>query len=153
MENEGQDSSDFLKALNSFFKLPDYALLIIVALGMIYLAGQLLFDAIYDAIFLWTQHTIPHLLSEMMFVLIIMELFRQVLSQINKKAFSLNPFLYVGLIASVRGLLLTQMSITMGDIEWYQGITQIAVYGGIILLLVVCYFVYNMAYKKYHQQV
>lgn len=152
MEDKGRNSSAFLKALNSVFRTADYAILIIVALGIIYLAGQLLFDAIYDAIFLWTQHTIPHLLSEMMFALIIMELFRQVWRQINKHEFSLNPFLYIGFIASIRGLLLTQMAISMDDVEWVAGMVQISVHGGILLLLVVCYVLYNKVYKKNSQE-
>lgn len=152
MEDKGQNSSAFLKTLNSVFRTADYAILIIVALGIIYLAGQLLFDAIYDAIFLWTQHTIPHLLSEMMFALIIMELFRQVWRQINKHEFSLNPFLYIGFIASIRGLLLTQMAVSMDDVEWDDGMVQISVHGGILLILVACYVLYNKVYKKTGQE-
>jgi len=148
MEDNGQNTSAFLKALNSVFTVADYTILIVVAVGIIYLAVQLLLDAFYDAIYLWTKHTIPHLLSELLFTLIIMELFRQVHRQINKHKFSLNPFLYIGFIASVRGLLLTQMAVTMGDVEWFQGMIQISVHAGILLILVVCYILYNKTYSK-----
>jgi len=148
MKDEEQTKSVFLKTLNSIFSITDNAILIFVAFGIVYLAGQLLFDAVYDAIVLWTQHTIPHLLSELMFVLIMMELFRQVWRQINKEAFSLNPFLYIGFIASIRGLLLTQMAISMDDVEWIQGTIQISVHAGILLLLVVCHLLYNKNYQK-----
>lgn len=148
MKDEEQTKSVFFKTLNSIFSITDNAILIFVAFGIVYLAGQLLYDAIYDAIVLWTQHTIPHLLSEMMFVLIMMELFRQVWRQINKEAFSLNPFLYIGFIASIRGLLLTQMAISMDDVEWTQGTIQISVHAGILLLLVVCHLLYNKNYQK-----
>ncbi len=146
MEEDKENKSSFLRALNTVFRIADYTILIIVAVGIIYLAGQLIFDAWYDAMFLWTQHTIPHLLSEMMFTLIIMELFRQVWQQINKHEFSLNPFLYISFIASVRGLLLTQMAVSMGDVEWSAGMIQVAVHGGILLLLVICYVLYNTKY-------
>ncbi|MBF8251569.1 MAG: hypothetical protein HW382_1197 [Deltaproteobacteria bacterium] len=148
MKDGEQSKSAFLKTLNSIFSITDNVILVFVALGIVYLAVQLLFDAIYDAIVLWTQHTIPHLLSEMMFVLIMMELFRQVWKQINKEAFSLNPFLYIGFIASIRGLLLTQMAISMDDVEWTQGTIQISVHAGILLLLVVCHLLYNKNYQK-----
>jgi uncharacterized membrane protein (DUF373 family) len=143
MEEKKHSGSLFLKRLNSVFRVADYAILIIVAIGLIYLAGQLIFDAMYDAVFLWTQHTVPHLLSEMLFALIIMELFKQVRGLINQHKFSLNPFFYIGFIASVRGLLLTQMASTMGDVEVNQGMLQMGVYGGLILIMIVCYVLYN----------
>lgn len=143
MENEEVKKPVFVRVLNSLFQIADYVILIIVAVGIVYLAGQMIFDAWYDAMFLWTQHTIPHLLSEMMFTLIILELFRQVWRQINKQPFSLNPFLNIGFIASVRGMLLTQMAVSMDDVEWSSGMIQIAVHGGLLLLLVVCYLLYN----------
>jgi len=143
MDDKKHSGSVFLKRLNAIFRVADYGILIIVAIGLLYLAGQLIFDAMYDAIFLWTQHTIPHLLSEMLFALIIMELFKQVRGLINQHKFSLNPFFYIGFIASVRGLLLTQISSTMGDVEVYQGMLQMGVYGGLILIMIVCYVLYN----------
>lgn len=143
MEEGEQNKSAFLRILNYVFSIADNFILIIVAVGLIYLAGQLIYDAMYDALMLWTSHTIPHLLSEMMFTLIIMELFRQVWRQINKHEFSLNPFLYIGFIASIRGLLLTQMSLSMGDITWEHGTIQMAIQGVLLLILVVCYVLYN----------
>lgn len=148
MEIEEENKSVFLTTLNAVFRIADYTILITVAVGIIYLAGQMIFDAWYDALMLWTQHTIPHLLSEMMFTLIIMELFRQVWRQINKHDFSLNPFLYIGFIASVRGLLLTQMAVSMDDVEWSAGMIQLAAHGGILLILVICYVLYNKKYGK-----
>lgn len=148
MEDGEKEKSAFLKTLNYIFGFADHAILIIIAVGIIYLAGQLLFDAVYDAIFLYTQHTIPHLLSEMMYALIIMELFRQVWRQLNKHEFSLNPFLYIGFIASIRGILLTQMAVSMDDLEWSQGMIRISVNGGMLLLLVVCHLLYNKGHRK-----
>src|SRR4030066_886534 len=131
MEEGEQNKPAFLRILNYVFSIADNVILIIVAVGLIYVAGQLIYDAMYDALMLWTSHTIPHLLSEMMFTLIIMELFRQVWRQINKHEFSLNPFLYIGFIASIRGLLLTQMAVSMDDVEWSAGMIQVGVHGGI----------------------
>lgn len=147
MENEDQNL--FLRVLNNVLTILDHIVLIVVAFGIIGIACALLFDAVYDGVFFWSSHTIPHLISEMMFVLIIMELFRQVHRQINKQEFSLNPFLYIGCIASIRGLLLSGMGISMGEIEWEHGIVQLAVYSAIVLVLVACFFIYNKAIKLY----
>ncbi|MCC6543891.1 MAG: hypothetical protein IT392_05235 [Nitrospirae bacterium] len=143
MEEGEENKSALLKSLNFMFNIADHVILVIIAVGIIYLAARLIFDAYYDALMLWTAHTIPHLLSEMMFALITMELFRQVWRQINKHEFSLNPYLYIGFIASIRGLLLTQMAISMDDVLWDQGTIQMVVHGVILLILVVCYILYN----------
>lgn len=148
MKNGEETKSVFLRTINYIFGLADNIILTFVAVAIFCLAAQLLYDATYDALLLWTQHTIPHLLSEILFALIIMELFRQVWKQLNKEAFSLNPFLFIGFIASIRGLLLTQMAISMGDVEWSQGTIQIAVHAGILLVLVVCHLLYNRNYQK-----
>ena len=148
MEEGEQNKPAFLRILNYVFSIADNVILIIVAVGLIYVAGQLIYDAMYDALMLWTSHTIPHLLSEMMFTLIIMELFRQVWRQINKHKVSLNPFLCIGFIARIRGLLLTQMSLSMGDIQWEHGTIQMAIQGVLLLILVVCYVLYNKNHLK-----
>ena len=132
-----------IRYLNAVLSFTDRLILIAVAIGIVGIAAALLTDATYDGIFFWSTHTIPHLLSEFLFVLIIMELFRQVLRQINRKPFSLNPFLFIGFIASVRGMLLTQMSVSMGDIEWKNGIIEIVVHAGVLLVLVFCYRIYG----------
>jgi uncharacterized membrane protein (DUF373 family) len=110
-----------ISLLTRILNVVDTVILVLVAFGIIGIAGSLLYEAITDALFFWSSHSIPHIISELMFTLIIMELFRQVLRQINKKPFSLNPFLFIGFIASIRGILLTQMSLSLGDVEWREG--------------------------------
>ena len=128
--------------LTRVLNVVDTIILILVAFGIVGIAGSLLYEALTDALFFWSSHSIPHIISELMFTLIIMELFRQVLRQINKKPFSLNPFLFIGFIASIRGILLTQMSLSLGDLEWKEGIIQVGVHVTVLLILVVCYFIY-----------
>ena len=139
------DSKEVHQSINHltrFLNVVDTIILVLVAFGIIGIAGSLLYEALTDALFFWSSHSIPHIISELMFTLIIMELFRQVLRQINKKPFNLNPFLFIGFIASIRGLLLTQMSLSMGDIEWKEGIVQVVVHVAVLLTLVVCYMIY-----------
>ena len=79
------------KYVNLAMEIADDVILGIVALGIVGLAVVLLIDAISEFA-REAQHNYPYVLSEVMFVLIIMELFRQVLRQIIHEPFSLSPF-------------------------------------------------------------
>ncbi len=125
----------------------DDIILVAVAFGIIAAAVLLLFEAASDFVYL-SDHSIPHIISDLMFVLIIMELFRQVMRQINRQAFSLNPFIYIGVIASIRGLLLTQMSLGLGEADWQTGVIQLTVHAVIVLLLVIGLLVYSKVQTK-----
>lgn len=146
-ENEGERTPGYIAFLNKVFRIFDDVILILVAFAIIALAGLLLHEAGTDFFFL-SSHSVPHIISELMFVLIIMELFRQVLRQLNRKEFSLNPFLFIGFIASIRGILLTQMELSMGEIEWEHGIAQLVVHAFIVLILVISYYYYAKVNMK-----
>jgi len=135
-----------IRFLNRLFVIIDDVILVLVALGIIAVAGILMYEAVTDVL-LYSQHSVSHIVSDMMFVLIIMELFRQVMRQINRHVFSLNPFIFIGVIASIRGLLLTQMNLAMGEIEWKEGVTQLLMHATIVLILVAAFFVYSRGKK------
>ncbi len=128
--------------INKVLVIFDDLILFIVALGIVGVAVLLIYEAITDFIF-YTQHSISHIISDLMFVLIIMELLRQVIRQINRHAFSLNPFIYIGVIASVRGMLLNQMKLGMGEGEWTQGVILLSVHAFIVLILIIGLYVYS----------
>lgn len=133
--------------VNRFLNIIDDVILIWVALGIIGVAALLMLEAVTDFVF-YTDHSISHIISDLMFVLIIMELFRQVMRQINKHSFSLNPFIFIGVIASIRGILLTQMKLGMGEADWKIGIMQLGVHSFIVLVLVVSLYVYSRVDSK-----
>ena len=108
------DQSALLGWINKAFVTIDDVILLLVAIGIIAVAILLLIEAATDFID-FSKHSISHIVSDLMFVLIIMELFRQVLRQINRHTFSLNPFIYIGVIASIRGILLTQMKLSVSE--------------------------------------
>lgn len=129
----------FTRYLGRWFGYLDDIILIIVSIGIIALALILLAEAFSDFYF-FTTHSISHIISELMFVLILMELFRQVLRQLSRHKFSLNPFLFIGLIASIRGILIIQMRIALGwTVEWMT-IAQIGIYAIIVLIMVISYY-------------
>lgn len=120
----------------------DGAILVSVALGTIVLAIIMLMDLFFD-FFYKEQHTIPHYVSEFMFTLIIVELFRQVIRQINREPLSLNPFIYIGVISSIRGIIIMQMNIAMGEIELKKALETILAHGIIVLILFISYYLYT----------
>jgi uncharacterized membrane protein (DUF373 family) len=149
MEEEKTDAKKgaVLDFINKVLIIVDDVILILVAIGIIIVAGLLMMEALTDFIH-FTAHSISHIVSDLMFVLIIMELFRQVMRQINRQSFSLNPFLYIGVIASIRGLLLTQMKITMGESEWKVGAIQLGLHAVIVLILVIGLYFYAGCRRK-----
>ncbi|MBI5642167.1 MAG: phosphate-starvation-inducible PsiE family protein [Deltaproteobacteria bacterium] len=145
MEDQNQPEqrrSIVIPYVNRFLTVIDDVILVWVALGIIGVAALLMLEAITDFIY-YTQHSISHIISDLMFVLIIMELFRQVMRQINRHSFSLNPFIFIGVIASIRGMLLTQMKLGMGEAEWEGAVFQLGVHAVIVLVLVVSLYVYS----------
>ncbi len=144
-EQCSRQEKPLFKGINTFFTFLDEVILVVVALGIIALAVALLADAVHEGIFLWSTHTIIHLISELMLVLILMELFRQVMRQFNRHEFSLSPFIYIGFIASIRGILLAQMGLAMGELEWKEGIIRLAVHAVIVFILAAAYLVYVKA--------
>ena len=137
-----QGRAAIVNILNKLLNAVDDIILFMVAGGIIIVAGLLMFEAVSDFLD-FSQHTISHVISDLMFVLIIMELFRQVMRQINRHPFSLSPFIYIGVIASIRGILLTQMKLGMGETEWSGGVIQLSVHALIVLILVVSFVIYN----------
>lgn len=129
--------------INKILVAFDDIILFIVAVGIVGVAVLLIYEGLTDFIFYTQQHSISHIISDLMFVLIIMELLRQVIRQINRHAFSLNPFIYIGVIASVRGILLNQMKLGMGEGEWTQGVILLGVHASIVLILIIGLYVYS----------
>ncbi|MBI2400150.1 MAG: phosphate-starvation-inducible PsiE family protein [Deltaproteobacteria bacterium] len=141
-----QRRSIIIPYVNRLLTVVDDVILIWVALGIIGVAFLLMLEALTDFVY-YTQHSISHIISDLMFVLIIMELFRQVMRQINRHAFSLNPFIFIGVIASIRGILLTQMKLGMGVAEWESAVIQLAIHAVIVLVLVGGLYVYSKVRK------
>ena len=141
-KSETPSKAFLIPSINKILTLIDDIILIAVAAGIIGVAILLMVEAATDLIY-YTQHSISQIISDLLFVLIIMELFRQVMRQINRYSFSLNPFIFIGVIASIRGMLLTQMKLGMGETEWIGAVIQLGVHAVIVLVLVVALFFYS----------
>lgn len=141
-KNETPNKAFLIPSINKALTVIDDVILIIIAAGIIGVAVMLMVEAVTE-FFIYSQHSISHIISDLMFVLIIMELFRQVMRQINRYSFSLNPFIFIGVIASIRGMLLTQMKLGMGETEWMGAVVQLGVHAIIVLILVAALFFYS----------
>lgn len=145
-ENTALRRHPIIKGLNTLFTIFDEFILVVVAFGIIVVAILLLFEASTD-LYYFSSHSVVHIISDLMLVLIIMELFRQVMRQFNRHAFSLSPFIYIGFIASIRGILLAQMGLAMGELKWKEGIISLSVHAVIVVILALAYFIYVKAHR------
>lgn len=114
----------------------DNAILIFVAVGIGGLAVILLAEAFSD-FYYYSTHSFSHIVGELMFVLILLELLRQVVRQLNRQPFSLNPFLYIGVIASVRGILVALMKSATGEMDTWVALAQIGTFAFVVLCMVI----------------
>ncbi|MDD5434975.1 MAG: phosphate-starvation-inducible PsiE family protein [Nitrospira sp.] len=127
---------NFLSRWMGYF---DDVLLSLVALGIITLSVILLTESFSD-FYYYASHTMPHIISDLMFVLILLELLRQVIRQLKRHSFSLSPFLFIGIIASIRGILIIQMKLALGLSEGWITLAQIGIYAIIVLIMVISYY-------------
>ncbi|MDH4128452.1 MAG: phosphate-starvation-inducible PsiE family protein [Spirochaetota bacterium] len=135
-----------IRYLNVFFSVLDQLFLVLVAFGLLIVGGKQLYDAIFEDVLEMHQHPVSHQISELLIVLVIMELFRQVLNQFNRKPFSLNPFLFIGFIVTVRGMIVTEMKMSAPEsgqlIGWQEGILLLVGHALVVLILVFSYHIY-----------
>ncbi|MDH4227583.1 MAG: phosphate-starvation-inducible PsiE family protein [Deltaproteobacteria bacterium] len=124
----------------------DDIVLFAVAIAIICVAILLLYEGATDFL-QGDRHSIPHIVSDLLFVLIIMELFRQVSRQINRRPFSLNPFIYIGIIASIRGVLIMQMKIGLGEAEWSHGVAVLLADAVLVLIFLGGLYIYSKCRK------
>ncbi|MCK4738532.1 MAG: hypothetical protein KAT46_01160 [Deltaproteobacteria bacterium] len=143
--------SAMLRRLNKVYEALDHLILYAVATAIVGVALMLLFEAGTDFLN-HDQHSVSHIISDLLFVLIIMELFRQVFRQINRLPFSLNPFFYIGIIVSIRGILVLQMKVGLGEAGWDEALNLLLVNAVLVLVFVVSLYVYSKRGRDNHDE-
>jgi len=129
----------------------DNIILILVAVSIGALAVILLAEAFSD-FYYFSTHSFSHIIGELMFVLILLELLRQVVRQLNRQPFSLNPFLYIGVIASVRGILIALMKSAMGEMDLWASLAQIGTFAFVVLCMVIGQYLFTKGEHLYNAQ-
>lgn len=132
---ESKFTHHFLKYVNYF----EYIVLIFVAISIGVLSLILLFEAFTD-FYYFSTHSLSHIVGEMMFVLVLIELLNQVARQIKHQPITLTPFFFIGVIVSVRGILVTLMKVSMEGADIWISLLQIGTYAMVALIMVICYY-------------
>ncbi|HET6466137.1 MAG TPA: phosphate-starvation-inducible PsiE family protein [Nitrospiria bacterium] len=88
------------------------------------------------------------LMNELLLVVILLELFRTIINFLKSRTISLEPFLHVGIIASVRRLLTIGAEITLqvevSPVRFNQYLLDALVNVGVILTLVFALYLYRV---------
>ncbi len=87
------------------------------------------------------------LLNDLLLVVILLELFRTILNFLKTRAITLEPFLQVGIIASLRKVLTLSAEIVLsgenGSTSFTQYLLDVGVHGGVVVALVFALYLYR----------
>ena len=85
--------------------------------------------------------------NDALFVLIIAEVLWTIIRYLRREKFSLAPFLFIGIISSLRRILVIDAQMSVGESEhgFYESIVELGVHAGIIFVLVVAYYIVKKA--------
>jgi len=85
-------------------------------------------------------------INDVLFVLIIMELLWTVLRYLRRQEFSLNPFIAIGIISSLRRILMLEAQMAMTEhTESYYLLSELGLNTLIVFVLVIAYYLVNRA--------
>ena len=95
-----------------------------------------------------TSASMVHVINDALLALIIMEILWTIIRYLGKQPFSLNPFLFIGIIAAVRRILSIEAEIsvsgeTAGSAAAYAHTIDLAVAAGMVLVLATAYYIIN----------
>ena len=131
------------------FRIGYDTVIVLVACGIFGASLIILYDIVTDFRYLGSpNHTFAHLISDLMLALIIMALLDQVINAIRNHPFSLLPFIAIALIASVRGFLVAQIKVGLGEIEWGVGLIQLGSYAAITIAMATCFYFFSRKAKE-----
>lgn len=134
-----------VKFLRQLLIIADDIMHFAVALVLLVCAGLIMIKTVPNLVHP-DINSILHILNDVLLALIVMELMWPVVRFLRRKPFSLNPFLYIGIISCIRRILLIEAEHSMlsrtasEPINW-QGLWPVLVelgsYASIILVLVI----------------
>ncbi len=89
------------------------------------------------------------LLNDVLFAIIILELLSTVIAHLCKGGFQVKSFLYIGIISSVRRILVLGAQLSsntqLGSLSFKRGITELAVDAGVVVALSVALYITKVA--------
>lgn len=134
------------KILRFLFKL-DNLLHIIIAISLLFFAFVAVFKGFYDFREI-SYVSIINAVSDIFLALVLAELLWPVLKFLKKEEFSLNPFIFVGIISATRKLLLLEAKQAQEGSKDYHILLEQGVTILIIFVLIVVYYIYSKTSQK-----
>jgi len=86
-------------------------------------------------------------INDVLFVLIIMELLWTVIRYLKRQEFSLKPFLAIGIISSLRRILMLEAQMSMTDHTDATRLIELGISTGIVFVLVIAYYLMHKTEK------
>ena len=86
-------------------------------------------------------------INDVLFVLIIMELLWTVIRYLKRQEFSLKPFLAIGIISSLRRILMLEAQMSMTDHTDATKLKELGISTGIVFILVIAYYLMHKTEK------
>lgn len=85
--------------------------------------------------------------NDALFVLIIAEVLWTIIRYLRREKFSLAPFLFIGIISSIRRILVIDAQMSVGESEhaFYENMIELGAHVAIIFILVVAYYLVRKA--------
>ncbi|MHB8174288.1 MAG: phosphate-starvation-inducible PsiE family protein [Nitrospirota bacterium] len=117
-------------------------------------AAALLLSALFMLMFTATNFaainvsSILLVINDVLFVLIIMELLWTVIRYLKRQEFSLKPFLAIGIISSLRRILMLEAQMSINGHADYYPLEELGVSAAIVLVLVFSYYLMNRVEGK-----
>ncbi len=131
-----QKAIEFLTEAEDWIHIAVGLSLLIVALVLLVYTVTTLSISLYhheDVI-----HTLVRGIQDFLMVMIILEIFWTVLTYLKGRSVTVEPFLFIGIISSVRGIILLGTKVLEGELsskELYHFSVEIGVHSGVIFLL------------------
>ena len=87
-------------------------------------------------------------INDVLFVLIIMELLWTIIRYLKRQEFSLKPFLAIGIISSLRRILMLEAQMSMNTHTDNLPLIELGISTGIVFVLVIAYYLMNKVDKE-----
>lgn len=132
-----------MKVIRRAFFLIDDIIHIAVAILLIFSACFFLYEA-GTKLFSLKTASVLEMIGDLLFVLLIMEILWDVLRYLKRQVFTLKPFIYIGIISSVRGMILVEAKIGLEPLEGFalfQQLAKIGIFSLIVLVLIICLYI------------
>lgn len=137
---------DLIEVARSTLVKIDVVFHIVAAFILLIICGIVLYKAVLNS-FSFEIIKLIEAVNEVLLALIILEILWTIIRFLKKQKFSLLPFLDVGIIASVRRILLIEVQTSTMEHPPVEKLYEIMVSAGIILALVIAYFIIVKAQK------